>query len=168
MTLDKIKQKILARCVWKDGPLATPCLVWTGYRDRYGYGHRVKHNNEELVHRLMYSIEKGEIPKGLFICHHCDNPPCCNVDHLFRGSSGDNLEDAYSKGLHSGAVLTKADVQFIKYFLQNGWGFVELGRRYGVSPGTIRDIKKERSWRRIRPFQPIEGEPLPVPPPVLT
>jgi hypothetical protein len=31
-------------------------------------------------------------------CHSCDNPPCCNPDHLFVGSRLDNIMDAVSKG----------------------------------------------------------------------
>ncbi len=176
MTLAEIKQQILARCEWRDGSLSTPCLVWTGRRDRYGYG-RLKYNSEQLVHRLIWLIEKGEIGKGgrksLHVCHHCDNPPCCNVEHLFVGTSGGNQRDAYRKGRHpdrrgennSQAVLTEVEVSLIKYFLQNGWGCQKLGRLYGVSPQTIREIKRERNWRRTRPFQPKKGEPLPVPPP---
>jgi hypothetical protein len=160
MTLAEIKQRILARCVWKDGPLSTPCLVWTGHRHHYGYG-RI---GERYVHRLMWLIEKGEIQKGaekgLHICHRCDNPPCCNVDHLFEGTSGENQRDAVRKGRYpdmrgengSFAVLTEVDVSLIKYFLQNGWGCTELGRHYGVGTGTIGDIKGERTWRHTRPF----------------
>jgi HNH endonuclease len=135
---------------------------------RRGYG-RLRHNGEDqYVHRLMWLTEKGEIRKGLHICHHCDNPPCCNVDHLFMGTSGDNQRDAYRKGRHrrSRAVLTEVDVSLIKYFLQNGWSCAELGRRYGVSRTTIGDIKGQRNWRHTRPFQPEKGEPLPVPPPL--
>jgi HNH endonuclease len=163
MTLDEIKQRILARCEWREGPLETPCLVWTGARDSGGYGRLRFNNNRHFVHRLLYSIEKGEIPEGLQICHHCDNRPCCNVDHLFRGTSGDNQIDACRKGRHPSATLTEAEVSLIKYFLKNGWTCAELGRRYGVDRRTISKIKTGECWRHTRPFQPIEGEPLPVP-----
>jgi HNH endonuclease/Homeodomain-like domain len=159
MTLDEIKQKILSRCEWRDGPLETQCLVWTGPRIPKGYGY-LRRNNERLVHRVMYSIEKGQIPKGFHICHRCDNPPCCNVDHLFIGTNADNLIDACRKGRHSAAKLTEADVSLIKYHLQNGWGGSEIARRYNVSPSTISRIKTEWTWRYV---QPIEGQPLPSP-----
>ncbi len=32
------------------------------------------------------------------MCHHCDNPPCCNPRHLFRGTASDNALDAVRKG----------------------------------------------------------------------
>jgi hypothetical protein len=34
-------------------------------------------------------------------CHRCDNPPCCNPDHLFAGFARDNVGDMISKGRQS-------------------------------------------------------------------
>ena len=35
----------------------------------------------------------GEIPKGMVIRHKCDNPNCCNIEHLEIGTQKDNIED---------------------------------------------------------------------------
>ena len=50
------------------------------------------------AHRIAYAVAYGPIRDGLFVCHHCDNPPCCNPSHLFLGSARDNARDAISKG----------------------------------------------------------------------
>lgn len=44
------------------------------------------------THRVAYTLRFGPIPSGLLICHSCDNPPCCNPDHLFPGGRFPNLD----------------------------------------------------------------------------
>lgn len=65
---------------------STKGYVCVGYR---GTAHR--------VHRLMYVLNIGPIPPGLEVCHTCDNPPCCNPDHLFLGTGSVNAYDRVTK-----------------------------------------------------------------------
>lgn len=74
------------------------CWIWIAGRSTTGYG---KFNlsgravGSHIVSRMIFS---GAIPKGMNVCHKCDNPLCVNPDHLFTGTQQDNLNDMVSKG----------------------------------------------------------------------
>lgn len=74
------------------------CWIWTGTRDKAGYGKINRAGKNYRAHRFFYSFFKGEIPKGLLVCHSCDVPSCVNPDHLWVGTHSDNQNDAYKKG----------------------------------------------------------------------
>lgn len=57
------------------------------------------------AHRAMWIVTHGLIPDGLCVCHHCDNPPCCNPGHLFVGTAGDNAADRQRKGRGRGIII---------------------------------------------------------------
>lgn len=73
------------------------CWTWEGLKSK-GYGYLCHEGIYIRAHRLSYEIHNGEIPKGLLICHHCDEPSCVNPVHLFLGTNRDNMIDALRKG----------------------------------------------------------------------
>lgn len=85
----------------KDGPtqshMKTPCHVWLRPL-KSGYGQMCVIGKVEKAHRLSWILFRGEIPDGLCVCHHCDNPSCVNIDHLFLGTFADNNSDRHKKG----------------------------------------------------------------------
>jgi len=86
----------------------TGCWEWTGCRDgapRNGSDPRGSYGRFALdgyhmmpAHRASYELFRGPIPDGMFVCHHCDNPPCVNPAHLFLGTAQDNADDTVRKG----------------------------------------------------------------------
>lgn len=74
------------------------CWVWTGCRNHRGYGQFYFRGRARVSHRVAWILNFGEIPEGMSICHHCDNPPCVNPDHLFLGTMADNMSDKMTKG----------------------------------------------------------------------
>lgn len=72
------------------------CWLWQGATIN-GYG-RVYHAGENWsVHRLTYTLFRGEIPQGAVLRHLCHQPACCNPDHLRPGTSFANKADEKMK-----------------------------------------------------------------------
>ncbi len=79
----------------------TGCILWTGCTNADGYGVIGSGGSKGrmlLANRVAYELLVGPIPAGLLILHHCDNPPCICLDHLFLGTQADNIHDMVAKG----------------------------------------------------------------------
>lgn len=78
------------------------CWGWSGGTTNDGYGYLTlgrEHSHRKMVaHRFSYELANGPIPDGLLVLHSCDNPPCCNPDHLRLGTQSDNMFEMASKG----------------------------------------------------------------------
>lgn len=76
------------------------CWPWLGSLSEKGYGKfmEVPRQSPVRAHRKAYELENGPIPTDMLICHSCDNPPCCNSNHLFVGTCKDNTQDMMIKG----------------------------------------------------------------------
>jgi len=149
------------------------CWEWTGSKRPLGYG-RVKFRGKcECAHRVSYYMNKGPIPRDMYVCHKCDNPPCVNPDHLFLGTPVENAADKFSKGragvvsgeLHwmrlrperikrgeatGHAILTTEQVLEIRAKYPMGqFTHRSLGDLYGVSEPLIYAILHRRCWKHI-------------------
>lgn len=88
--------------------LTTPCVEWPGVRNKPRYKRLALSGKRRMAHRMIWELNNGPIPAGLCICHHCDNPSCLNIDHLFLGTYKDNVHDMIAKGRHPHMVGTPA------------------------------------------------------------
>ena len=83
------------------------CIEWTGCVDGNGYGNIRVNGKNMLTHRFAWELANGPIPIGLGVLHHCDNPPCCNVERcLFLGTQTENAADMVAKGRSRGQNVT--------------------------------------------------------------
>lgn len=132
--------------------MSNGCWIWNGCKDKAGYGYSSYNWKTIKAHRLSYKFFKGEIGKGMNVCHSCDNPSCVNPDHLWLGTTKQNLKDRNLKNRHThGASHAKAvfGEHHIIVIRNSTLGVSELARNYGVSIGAISGIKKGRTWKHI-------------------
>lgn len=130
------------------------CWEWQSTRNIQGYGIlHIWNRRYGSTHRINWILHRGKIPRGLLVLHRCDNPICCNPDHLFLGTNKDNTHDMMRKGrMPRGAdapraVLNEAAVQEIR---QSPSGMaVPLAAKFGVTVWTIFDVRKRRSWAYV-------------------
>lgn len=75
------------------------CWLWKAGKFK-GFGHGAFYWNGQnmAASRAAYLLLVGPIPDGLFVCHRCDVPACCNPAHLFLGTPNDNMQDCVKKG----------------------------------------------------------------------
>lgn len=87
------------------------CWPWTGGRKTAGYGNFCvdrRTNTFVIAHRYAYEQVHGAIPDGMYVCHRCDNPWCCNPAHLFVGTAAENNRDMRQKGRAPRVVITES------------------------------------------------------------
>lgn len=146
------------------------CWEWQGSRTAGGYGNTGGHGYpHSLAHRVAWELARGPIPDGLWALHHCDNPPCCNPDHLYLGVHAENIRDRVTRDRtaagehhgsrttpeatprgdgHSNAKLTAADVRTIRA-LRGQVSEYQLAERFGVSRSTIGHVMQGTTWQHV-------------------
>jgi len=133
------------------------CFEWVGFRNKAGYGLAsnsiYRKHGTSLAHRLAYLCTHGELlPRELVIRHKCDNPSCCNPEHLIPGTRGENAADRdmrnrTSRGeRHPNSKLKERDIAEIRASAESNQ---VLAIRYGVTKLTIFNIKHRKTWRHV-------------------
>lgn len=151
-------------------PLISPCWLWTGAKNLAGYGVTGWNGKFMFAHRLAYQFAVGPIPAGLYICHDCDTPLCCNPLHLFADTPRGNSDDRDKKGRtskgekHSVAVLpnrprgdghyaAKLDLRKViemrKRHSESRATYKEIGDEFGVSGDTAEKAITGQTWKHV-------------------
>lgn len=157
---------------WSKVDKSGDCWLWTGGRfGADGYPAFWDGTRTMRAHRFSYELTNGHLPDKLFVCHKCDVKLCVRPDHLFSGTTQDNMADMVAKGrqargdrhgstLHPDSVargskngfarLTDEQAGNIKArYSRRRITYKMLAAEYGVSWHTIRAIINGRGWKHV-------------------
>jgi len=144
-------------------PTETGCLLWKGNRSAEGYGNYRIGPKTWGAHRVAYWVKHGPPPVGLLIRHTCDNPQCCNPDHLIPGTHAQNMNDRVER--KRPMLRRMRNVEGKSYI-----STTEAARELGIGPCRVAQLCKagiiagrqihEGSWWQIEyPIKKLEEKP---------
>lgn len=127
------------------------CWPWMAGRNLSGYGKfAYSHDRTHAAHKYAYELTYGPVPDGMFVCHRCDQPPCCNPAHLFAATPKENSADRDRKG-RSGTrgrrheavcKLTLEQQVEIRRRVRAGERQTAVAREFGVDPSHVSRLSR--------------------------
>lgn len=144
-TIADIHDRQTLRCLFKSKVVARKdgCQIWSGSVSYSGYGQVSFEGRTWSAHRLAYEIANGPIAqdaKKWWVLHKCDNPACCNPDHLYLGDAKDNANDMIDR--------KRQRMGFKRY---GGGEDIRFGRVFYEIGGEIRPLYE---WAEILEVNP--------------
>lgn len=159
----KFTEKEYKEKFWEKVKKQSGCFIWLAAKNRKGYG-MYGSKKEKFAHRISFLFLNGEIPKGMLVCHTCDNPSCVNPKHLFLGTAKDNALDmvnkarsAFQKGNlvdnsgenHGMAKLKDKFVGKIKKLYESGKTQAFIAKQFNIDQAQISRIINKKSWIHV-------------------
>lgn len=138
------------------------CWEWRRSRKADGYGQfkLASGQSPQRSSRIAWILTFGAIPDRLWVLHRCDNPPCCNLAHLFLGTAADNHADMTAKGRAAGyrhqnylalvkgvRHLTDAEIRLARHLHEQGASCRSIACRLDVAHTTISRLINGTHWR---------------------
>lgn len=133
------------------------CWNWIGTLNDSGYGKFCIKHQMKYADRVSYYLHYGSYDPKLFVCHKCDNPQCVNPNHLFLGTSKDNMQDAKNKcrtcigSKNATSVLNESLVHnLIKDILIGKYNNLnQICKEYQLSETAIKNILNGNTWTHV-------------------
>lgn len=155
-------KKIKDRC-----KVCDECWIWTqsiNNKNQPQMCHLGK--GGQMVRRIAYVANGGTISKGYVVTaiDDCNNPHCCNPEHIQAVSRARILKRAYSTGRRNVAMeidarrrkavaqgwakLNLEKVEIIRQRLAQGIPKTHIAREFDVSEKTIYSIDRGLHWKQ--------------------
>lgn len=126
-----------------------------------GYGRTSYGGKRMSASRGMYLRMNGPIPKGMEVCHRCDNRACVNPSHLYLATHLENMLDCARKkrlywyrpdARNNTAGTIRLDEQKVREILRlttEGVTGTELATRFGTTNFAIYAILWGKTWKWV-------------------
>lgn len=149
------------RKVDKNGPtmphMDSACWIWTGHRDKDGYGTFTIRDRPYRCNRVALFLGEASIfVSSNHALHRCDNPPCCNPDHLFPGTNRDNDADSVKKGRrnrgesrHNSKLTAEQVIEIRRRHSLGGVLQRDLAVEYRVDQTLISVVVLRKRWKHV-------------------
>lgn len=134
------------------------CFEWQNAVARNGYGVATRNNRRWTITRVVMNLVYGfEMENSeILVLHKCDNPKCVNPEHLFIGTTKDNIRDKIKKGRHlteeglyCNTKLKVAEVKEIFRLSKAGLSNRKIAKCFNVSRGTIDNIINRVTYKSV-------------------
>jgi hypothetical protein len=140
------------------------CWEWLGYKNKEGYGRTWINDKGYYAHRVIYNLAfPGQIdlnaPKSTnekgFVLHKCDNPSCCNPNHLYVGDYFDNGRDKaqrrrcpdFSGDKGPRCKLTMEQARQARELRAQGHSVRNLAIQFGISLPSMKSLLRGLSYK---------------------
>lgn len=156
-------ERLLSKLV----PKPNGCWEWSGWRQPSGHGQAFFLGRLMPAHRAVFMALNRlfDLHPDQVVRHKCDNPPCCNPDHLCLGTHSDNMSDCVERKRHVSftkresylkgeqchrAKLSTSDVLNIKRLIATGVSCQQISQHYPITASGVSKIKFGKSWPHVR------------------
>jgi hypothetical protein len=138
---------------------ADECWRWTDAENARGYGRfKIVSHCSATAHRVAWALANRSDPGAFLVRHKCDNPACCNPQHLELGTHADNSNDKMVRGRWRGgdqagvnnprALLAAEHVAEIVRCFNEGLNNKQIADRVPIGHSMVSKIRVGLMWRR--------------------
>jgi len=136
------------------------CWIWTGGRDKDGYGKfQVSVPGEDKqrhirAHRFAWEEVNGPVPADFYLLHRCDNPACVRPGHLRPGTQKQNREDCVRRGREPrgskkpNAIFTEELIRSVRDRVASGAVLADIARELKVNYLSLHNAVT-KNWRHV-------------------
>jgi len=128
------------------------CWFWLGASDKDGYGQIWDGYAGKMkrAHKVSAEIHHGHA-NGRIVMHSCDNPSCCNPNHLSYGTTMDNQNDKVAKNRHAKGEMQGhhklTEAQVLKIRQRSKENYKKLCEEFQLVPSTVYRIWRGEAWK---------------------